>query len=451
MTVTRKWKASSFNVPLCESDNTTLLFNAKNGQTLELDRTKWAIVQSCFDYLENEDMGLDRELVGCLAALGFVVPAEVDEFKEEEERLHRSKANESRLFVTIAPTMACNQRCSYCFQRNTPKTKIMSAKIQRAIIEFVRRKLGDSRQLVVQWFGGEPLIAYAAITFMTREFKAICAERGIEYYAEMLTNGLLLTRERVAALAELSVKALQISLDGMPETYSARRQVPISKAQAYYRFLACHLQDLVEATGSLTIRINVDRDNVEEAKYVVRLFKSYHPADPRIDFRLGFLNVSRGLVDCVPHDCFTNTEFAEEELAFRHFLESEGYMVFGMPQSKRYPCTAIVRNSFTVDPHGNLGKCIPAMGTSESTFARILPDDMDRTLQDVTTTEMPFERFNPFHSGGCRGCRMLPACLGSCPKHHVDGRRVVACSMLEGLTDKIAFYHRFHERLEGHT
>ncbi|MBB4383409.1 radical SAM/SPASM domain-containing protein [Bradyrhizobium sp. SBR1B] len=446
MTATRKWKPSSFNIPLRESDDTTLLFNARNGQTLELDKTGWTIVQRCLDSLEHEDATPDRELVRCLTTLGFVVPAELDEFGEEEERLRHSKADESRLFVTIAPTMSCNQHCSYCFQRNTPKTKVMSEEMQQATIEFVRRKLANSRQLVVQWFGGEPLIAYASITSMTRAFKAICADVGIDYYAEMLTNGVLLTPERVVALPELGIKALQISLDGMPETYSARRQVPMAAAAAHYRFLAEHLPDIVEATGSLTIRINVDRENIEEAEYVVRFFKSHGVVDHRIDFRLGFINTSRGLLDCVPHDCFTNAEFAKEELTFRRFLESEGYMVYGMPRPKRYPCTAVVRNSFTIDPHGNLGKCIPAVGTSHSTFARILTDDIDRTMRDVTTAEMPYRRFNPFHSEECSGCCMMPACLGSCPKHHAGGHRVVACSMREALVDKITFYHRFHER-----
>ncbi|WFU06787.1 radical SAM protein (plasmid) [Rhizobium sp. CB3171] len=449
MTLTRNWKQSSFNVPLGRSNNMTLLFNTRSGQTLEFDRTEWAAIQRCFDSLEHKDPAPDRELVSCLATLGFVVPADLDEFREEEERLHHSKLDDSRLFITIAPTMACNQHCSYCFQQNTPKTRIMSARMQQATIEFVRRKIGNSRHLVVQWFGGEPLVAYAAITFMTRAFKAICAELGVHYYAEMLTNGVLLTPKRVAALSQLCVKALQISLDGTPETYSARRQVPITKAEAHYHYLTEHLQDIVEATGSVTIRINVDRENIEEAKYVVRRFKRHGFVDRRIDFRLGFINTSRGLVDCVPHDCFTNTEFAQQEVAFRRFLESEGCMVYGMPRRKLYPCTAVVRNSFTIDPNGNLGKCVPTMGTPQSSFALILPDDMDRTMRDVETAEMPFERFNPFSSEGCRGCRMLPACLGSCPKHHAEGRRVMACSMQEGLADKIAFYHSFHRGLDN--
>lgn len=236
----------------------------------------------------------------------------------------------------------------------------------------------------------------------------------------------------------------------MPETYAKRREVALPKAEAYYRFLVENLQAIVDATGSVTMRINVDKENVEEAKYVVRFFKDHGVVDQRIDFRLGFINTSRGLIDCVPHDCFTNAEFAEEELAFRQFLADQGYMVFGMPQAKNYPCTAILRNAYTIDPHGNVGKCIPAVGTNQSVFARILPNDMERTLVDTAAAEVPYGHFDPTRSKGCNGCKLMPVCLGSCPKHHVNDERIVDCSMLEGLSGKLAFYHHFHkQRSEG--
>ena len=173
----------------------------------------------CFDGLLESKAHANSELLECLITLGFVVPAGLDEHQREKDRLQQTKADEERLFLTIAPTMACNQRCSYCFQRNTPKTKIMSAEMQQAVIEFVRRKIGNTNQLLIQWFGGEPLVAYGTIVSMTKAFKAICAERSIDYYAEMLTNGTLLTPERVAALRTLDIKALRFP-DGMPKTYA---------------------------------------------------------------------------------------------------------------------------------------------------------------------------------------------------------------------------------------
>lgn len=449
MTETKNWKPSHFNLSLADGGK-NLLFNSKTTQIIEMTVGRQAVIQECCDSLLESGTHPNADLLECLVTLGFVVPVGLDELQREKDRLRETKANEERLFLTIAPTMGCNQHCSYCFQRNTPKTKIMSAEMQRAVIEFVRRKVGNSKQLVIQWFGGEPLIAYNVIVSMTKAFKSICTERDIDYYAEMLTNGILLTPERVAALPALDIKALQISLDGTPETYAKRREVALPKAEAYYRFLVENMQDIVDATGSVTIRINVDKKNVEEAKYVVGLFKGHGVVDQRIDFRLGFINTSRGLIDCVPHDCFTNTEFAEEELEFRHFLANQGYMVFGMPQPKNYPCTAILRNAYTIDPNGNVGKCIPAVGTDQSAFARILPNDIEKTLADTAATEVPYGRFDPFRSKGCKDCELMPVCLGSCPKHHANDERIIDCSMREGLSGKIAFYHHFHkQRSEG--
>jgi uncharacterized protein len=440
----QSWKPSLFNLTL-ECGGKSLLFNSKTAQIIDINASGQAVIKECFDYLLKHGTYPNADLLACLVTLGFVVPAGVDEFQREKDHLRKTMADVDRLFLTIAPTMACNQHCSYCFQRNTPKTKIMSLEMQQAVIDFVRCKVGNSKQLAVQWFGGEPLIAYDTIASMTRAFKSICRDRDINYYAEMLTNGMLLTQERVATLPSLEIKALQISLDGTPETYAERREVALPTAEVYYQFIVENMQDIVDATGSVTIRINVDKKNVEEAKYVVGLFKAHGVVDQRIDFRLGFINTSRGLIDCMPHDCFTNTEFSEEELGFRHFLEDQGYMVFGMPLPKNYPCTAILRNAYTIDPIGNVGKCIPAVGTNQSVFARILPANMEKTLADTAAIEVPYGRFDPFRSKGCGSCKLIPVCLGSCPKHHVNDERIVDCSMREGLSEKMAFYHRFHK------
>jgi uncharacterized protein len=453
MTASQSFKPSYFNV-IADSPAVAVLFNSATGQALDLGGGRRAVIEECFAELERSGTLANAELLNGLAVLGFVVPRDEDEYGRERQRLEANLADTHRLFLTIAPTMQCNMRCSYCFQQHVTRTRTMSADIQRGIVEFARRKIEaeDSRMLVVQWFGGEPLMAYSAIVAMTREFKGICADRGMVYYAEMLTNGTLMTPDIVNALPDLAVRAIQISLDGTPATFAERRRFPLKRAERYHRFLVEHMQHIVESTGSVTVRINVDHRNIEEAKDVVMMFKNAGITDQRIDFRLGFLNTSRGIIDCIPHDCMTHSEFADEEHEFRHFLAEQGFMVFGMPQPTPYPCTAPVRNAYTLDPQGNIGKCVPATGTDQSVIARIHPDDIDRTLAEVAASEEPYGWFVPFADGSaCYGCRLLPSCMGSCPKMHEEGA-TFACALKEGLDDKLAFYCRFHRwrnRLAG--
>lgn len=436
-----KWKPSAFNVA-APANGKHLLFNSVTSATLALNSSQQPVLEDCLWEIEETGGCANEDLLRGLATLGFVVPESEDEYLREHMKFLANRESRDRLFLTIVPTMACNLRCTYCFQQNIPRASAMKPAVQRGLVEFVRRKAMDSKYLVVQWFGGEPLLKHDMILALSEAFLHICDQYGMSYHAEMLTNGLLLTEQMINSLASISIRAIQIPLDGTPATYARRKQIPLRKAEAYYRFLVENMQSLVETTGSVTLRINVDRDNADEAKYVVALFKDHGVSDSRIDFRLGFLNTSRGILDCISHDCFSYTEFADLELDFRYFLAREGYKVYGQPTPRDYPCTAAVWNSYTADPDGRIGKCVPSIGTQENTFSQIYPNDIERTVVE-TSSEGPFGQFDPFVIPACRGCPLLPACLGSCPKMHAPGHTLV-CSMKEGLGEMLAFYHEYH-------
>lgn len=439
----KRWKPSVFNVT-ASTNCKHLLFNSVTSASLALDSRQLPVLENCLSEVEKTGGCANEDLLRGLAMLGFVVPEGEDEYAREHMKFLNNRKSRDRLLLTIVPTMACNLRCTYCFQQNINRGSAMKPDIQRGLIEFVRLKSVDCKQLVVQWFGGEPLLRYDLILDLSNAFLGICEQYGISYHAEMLTNGLMLTKKTISSLASISIKAIQITLDGRPETYARRKQIPLHKAEAYYGFLAANMQSLVDATGSVTVRINVDRDNHDEAEYVVQWFKDHDVLDPRIDFRLGYLNTSRGVLDCIPHDCFSYSEFADQELSFRYFLAEEGYRVFGRPIPRNYPCAAAVWNSWTVGSDGRIGKCVPSIGTQETTFSQIYPDDIERTLVE-TGSEGPFGQFDPFVSSACQGCRLLPVCLGSCPKMHMPGKTFV-CSMKESLGEMLAFYHEYHSQ-----
>ena len=59
--------------------------------------------------------------------------------------------------LTLVPTIACNLRCPYCFEKSKPKGVISNETCDK-IIDFIKR---DKRNpcLDLNWFGGEPLLA----------------------------------------------------------------------------------------------------------------------------------------------------------------------------------------------------------------------------------------------------------------------------------------------------
>lgn len=99
------------------------------------------------------------DLAEALAKLGFAVPAQADEYALEKARYLAHRDDPRRLYLTLAPTMQCNMKCSYCFQQNVEHSRAMTPAIAKGVVEFARRKAETAQGMVVQWFGGEPLMA----------------------------------------------------------------------------------------------------------------------------------------------------------------------------------------------------------------------------------------------------------------------------------------------------
>jgi uncharacterized protein len=419
------WKKSVYTMVLGDDRRGYVMHNSVTGHALDLNVRQHEALRRFFDRISGSLRETDLDLLEQLARSGFVVPADLDEERRQHERFRAHQRSTERLYLTIAPTMACNLHCTYCFQQEMTRSRAMTPEVQTGVVDFVRARLrADTRLAVVQWFGGEPLLDLGTIRSLTRRLRQVCDQAGTDYTAEMLTNGTLMTPEFIEELPQLRLAALQIPLDGSAATYASRKQVPIGRAERFYQSLVAAVPDILAAVGSLTIRINIDRDNAEAGREVVDLFHAAGAVDERIDFRLGFLNTQRGVIDCIPHDCLSPPEFAATEREFQSYLAAKGYRVYGRLAQREHPCIVPLRNAFTIDPTGRIGKCVPAMGTEDTAFSRIRPGAPATTLREIDRTH-PFADFDPFTSDTCAGCPLLPACLGSCPKSHLPGRQVV--------------------------
>ncbi|MDQ1287857.1 MAG: uncharacterized protein QG622_1422 [Actinomycetota bacterium] len=385
---------------------------------------------------------LPPDLRDRLELLGFLVEDAEAQHDHEHARYLQARESDDVLFITVAPTLACNLRCSYCFQQDVTRLRLMSDEIRDALIELVRAKMEAGVEgVVMQWYGGEPLLAADFIRHVTGRILQMAGEYGVEYRGEMLTNGLLLQRSGLwKELGDLRIRVLQIPLDGSPETYAVRKEIDVDRAREFYGFLYEHIEEILDLTHSVVIRINVDRENAEEAFQVVDEFARHGVTDRRLDFRLGFLNARRGVIDCIPHDCFEEHEFLDQEDAFREHLHSRGFRVFGRPAPRPWACAAPLRAHLAVDPVGRIGKCVPAIGTTQSVFATLRPGDVAGTLAELEVAGRPYGDVDPFTSPTCGGCAVLPICLGSCPKD-VNGDPAT-CSTREGIEQRIVSFAR---------
>ena len=86
----------------------------------------------------------------------FTCKKDHDERQGLRFRHNCSRYDRSALGLTIAPTLACNMACEYCYEAT--KSGRMSSGVVENIIKMVEKSAPSLASLDVSWYGGEPLL-----------------------------------------------------------------------------------------------------------------------------------------------------------------------------------------------------------------------------------------------------------------------------------------------------
>lgn len=119
--------------------------------------------------------------------------------------------NQQQKHYWLFPTRSCNLRCEYCYQtvKRDPNdsANYMDMATARNIAEFIERD-EPHREKRIQFFGGEPLLAWDVIEFFVKRFFG-------KVRLSITTNGMLLNKERLEYLKNHNFE-LAVSIDGPP-------------------------------------------------------------------------------------------------------------------------------------------------------------------------------------------------------------------------------------------
>ena len=114
--------------------------------------------------------------------------------------------------VHVHPTRTCNLACAHCYSESSPGVRgSLGADVLLDSLARLRREGYEN----VSISGGEPLVY--------RELDRLAAgARDQGYHIHMITNGILLSEQRLTALRP-HVDLIGVSLDGTEETHNAVR------------------------------------------------------------------------------------------------------------------------------------------------------------------------------------------------------------------------------------
>jgi uncharacterized protein len=361
-----------------------------------------------------EETCLPAELRQALVRNKFLLDDDFDELKFMQDKYRSGRYTSAVLGLTIAPTIDCNFACTYCYEDKKPGQ--MSSETEALILGYVEQHLPGKQRFSVIWYGGEPLMCKGTISRLSRNFIELSQASGVEYSAQMTTNGYLLDTPTASMLADLGHWTnIQITLDGQRLEHDHKRPTKAGKP-TFERVI----QNLGAAVGllPLTLRMNVDRNNAEGCYALLEQLRNIlQPALLRVYFA-PIHPFGKGCRDISDAALFNNEQFTNINRSLCDRARELGFRApdpFTRPHLQQ--CQAVSSHSYVVEPDGSLHKCWTEVGEDDKRVGHI-----SKAVEMTGENSIRWLRFDPTRTLPCRECRVLPLCFGACPQRHLDGR-----------------------------
>ena len=307
----------------------------------------------------------------------------------------------------------CNLRCQYCFASTgdfgTGHRMTMDVETAKKAIDFVIQRSGSRRNIEVDFFGGEPLMAMDTVKATVDYARSLEEKHGKNFRFTITTNGVLLNEENIAYINREMSNAV-LSLDGRPEVNDKMRKT-ISGTGSYDVILP-KFQKLVEGRGDKDyyLRGTFTRYNRDFSADVM------HIADQ------GFRNVSVepvvGSPDCdytfreedLPGILAEYEKLAEQllhrpDVNFFHFNVdlSQGPCVIKRLRGCGAGCEYVA-----ITPEGDIYPCHQFVGNEEYKLGNLYEDTFNMDLSHR------FGELNVYTRPDCQHCWARFYCSGGC-------------------------------------
>ena len=410
-------KQSYYNV-LARTRHGSILYNTANQAMVELDESETA----CLEGLEHCQ---DAALLDELAAEGFILDdpeLQADCFCYD----HNRYAQDNTLFdLTITLSWDCNFACPYCYV--TKRDDYMPPAIQDKVVEFVAYNYTQApfKELRINWYGGEPLLAIGEMERLSGMLMAFCAEHGIVYMGHILTNASLADATMAKRLAEnCGIVSVMPTMSGGTSA-DQDTQRPAKDGKPRFDIVLENLDHLIDA--GIIVHLNYVTSH--------NCAKSCSELACQLVGKPGMVTrLSRAQPFYKDHIYLEDDEgselrlFDDEEYAryYRRFfakqgLDSEGYR--GLLKPKQLFCSAWSARGFFVDDRGCVTKCMVDMDFPETRTLFNLAEWSGAEIEMDMKPYVDYLKHNPMTNEKCRRCRVYPLCRGGCARPWAFGAR----------------------------
>lgn len=410
------------------SKNTVLLYSTFSTSLVELEKKVYE------DIFINNKFEKNQKDIQALYDMGFLIPDDKDEAKFLEHlRIESLEANNnSPSYYIVCPTTGCNARCYYCFEKGIAQ-KRMDEDTAKAVAEYIL-KHHDPEHLVIQWFGGEPLLEVETISYITDYL----SKNGVHFDSKIITNGYLLSDEVVElAVYKWNVRIIQITIDDLFDEYNRIKDYTYQNVNAF-EIVMDNIQRCLNEKINIRIRINFNPLKCDKAIKTVDYLKKRFAGDQNFFVYLAPIDSKDipsitnefsqqkehpliALLDAEKNFCSFGNYDKRVETGTKYETILKKYYLTPIPTS----CYGGCESSLTIDSTGNIFTCHRLLGNekyaSGNVFSGRLVNEISKIYSNPIITDEE-----------CNRCNLLPLCQGGCKYRAYAYGKEHACTTVKG-------------------
>ena len=341
-----------------------------------------------------------------LSKLGMIVSDREEEKRSVFGFFDNLNAKNTGLNITVVLNLDCNFSCIYCYEGDMKGNLYMSGSTADLLIDFIKKKFTkDKKSLLVDFYGGEPLLSVGLIKSISRALKLFTESMGASYSFTLITNGSLFKRQTAEELVPLGLKSIKITLDGPAGTHNGCR--PFKSGAGSFDAIIKNIKETYDLV-KIGIGGNYDRNNYKKFPLLLDYLTKEGLTPDKLCVVKFDPVVNRPKGDISPVDykggCVSINEpwlLKAESLLRKEILKS-GYSI---PKLQPVICMVENRDSYVVNFNGVIYKCPAFIGKKGFEVG-----DLQTGVTDYTFSH----KLDIWKNDKCAKCEYLPLCYGGC-------------------------------------
>ena len=159
----------------------------------------------------------------------------------------------------------CNLKCKYCFETVKEHGLLTGIPLDRRI-ELLKYRSEYVEEMIIDLFGGEPLLNWDSFKNVTEQFK-----NNKKVNISTITNGTLLNEERISYLSEIERLKIDLSIDGNLLSNNNRKDL---SGQEVFNIVLDRILLLNKYNINYMIKMTIGKSNVDYIYDSLNMFKS---------------------------------------------------------------------------------------------------------------------------------------------------------------------------------